>query len=190
MGALGSNDLPISIATMLSRLAAKAQSRIRAVNLPSAFHLRQPAFIRAGVRITPATKHKLEAEVYDRDEFMVAQEDSGLKYPKYHNFIAIPLRGARPTIQALIAKNNMPHAVMEAGGFIHNNIMYKRSSRALHRPKRGAEGPSMRGVLPMYYLVDHWKWQPKLNFRPTVISLVNQEYEAEFRKAFEQYSRR
>jgi len=188
---------------MLSRLAAKSQRRIREVNLPSAFTLRRPAWARSGIKITPATKRKLEAEVYDRNPYMVAQEESGLKYPKFGRYIAVPLRGARPTRQALIRKQNLPHAVMQAGGFIRNNVLYKAGTLkgpGMGRDELGTrvarEGParrrrlSGRRVLPMYYLVDRWKWRPKYGFRKTVEDLVNAEYQAEFHKAFAQYTRK
>lgn len=180
LGALGSSELPIATATMLSRLAAKGQSRIRRVNLPSAFTLRRPSWARSGVKITPATKRRLEAEVFDRNPYMVAQEESGLKYPKFGRYIAVPLRGARPTRQALIRKANLPHAVMAAGGFIRNDVLYK----VLRR------GGRSRGILPMYFLVDRWRWRPRYGFRTTVEAVVNAEYQAEFQKAFEQYTRR
>jgi len=194
MGALGSSELPIATATMLSRLAASSQSRIRRINLPSAFTLRRPAWARSGVRITPATKRKLEAEVMDINPYMVAQEETGLKFPKFGRYIAVPLRGARPTRQALISKANLPHAVMAAGGFIRNNVMFKTST--MRGPGRGREGPVNRkrvrggGIIPMYYLVPSWKWRPKYEFRKTVEELVGAEYPAEFQKAFEQYTRK
>jgi hypothetical protein len=171
-----------------------SQRFIRMVNLPSAFTLRRPAWASSGVRITPATKRKLEAEVFDLNEYMLAQETTGEKHPQFGRYIAVPLRGARPTRQALIRPEDLPHAVMQAGGFIRNNIIYKASR--LKGPGRGREGPranvrlSGRRVLPMYYLVDRWKWRPRYGFRDSVELVVNAEYQEQFQKAFAQYSSR
>lgn len=181
--AAGSRDLPITMAATLSRLAAKAQREIR-ILLGEHFILRRPAWARSGVRIEPATKSKWVAAVKDINPYMELQQTGGEKIP-YGKFIAVPLSGARPTPASLIAAHNRPHAVMAAGGFIRNGIMY---AVLIGKPRGRAQRFTGR-VVPMYVLVSSAEEKPRYGFDLAVEKVVELNYREEFGKAWDEFSK-
>jgi hypothetical protein len=121
---INADQIPFATALALTRTAQDGQKDIQDVVLPTRFTLRRGPFMRAGIRIRAATKANLVAIVQDIHSFMELQETTGLKTPTYGRALAIPLRGARPTMTALIKDDDRPHAVMQRGGFIRNGVMY------------------------------------------------------------------
>lgn len=176
LGAVGNRNLPISIAATLTRTASLAQKQVRQVTLPTHFTLRRPAWAKSGVRMIRATKAKLEAQVMDINPYMVPQEEGGEKFP-HGKALAVPLKGARPSLKSIIRPENRPKAVMDNGGFIRNGIMYK--------VKKGSGGRSK--IVPMYALVDAATIKPGYEFTKAVRDIVDANLQAEFRKAFAEF---
>jgi hypothetical protein len=84
--------LPYATAVALTRTAKRAQTKIRR-NLPRRFIIRKK-WVGKGVQIKPATKKRHVAVIFSRDEFMVRQEEGGIKRPKGRH-IAVPGSGIR-----------------------------------------------------------------------------------------------
>jgi hypothetical protein len=189
---INADQIPFATALALTRTAQDGQKDIQDVVLPTRFTLRRGPFMRAGIRIRAATKANLVAIVQDIHSFMELQETTGLKTPTYGRALAIPLRGARPTMTALIKDDDRPHAVMQRGGFIRNGVMYAvRQRYKKERRRRGKYGPvnasrQRNEVVPMYFLVDRWKWQPRYGFVDDVRKIVEQRFKPNFAGAFAQ----
>lgn len=199
---LALNQVPFALAKSLTRTAQNRQKAVQDALGDGRFILRQPAFLRAGVRIEPATKANLVARIKDIDWFMVLQETGGTKLPRYGEFIAVPLSGARPTPQSKIADSDLPAAVMKSGnGFIRPNqqgvpIMYRIVLKAGRRGKlaRGIAGISKaaaweRQVLPMYALVKQAHITAVFGFKDTVMNGVEAIFRDNFAREFEEAKR-
>src|SRR4051794_5148248 len=94
---LALSQVPFALAKSLTKTAQNRQTAVRDAIGDGRFILREPVFIRAGVRIEPATKTNLVARIKDIDAFMQLQETGGQKVSRYGKLLAIPLSGARPT---------------------------------------------------------------------------------------------
>ena len=188
------NQLPFASALALTRTAQDAQENDRSNVLPLKFTLRRASWAKQGVRITAATKTNLQASVQDIHPYMALQETGGEKIA-YKNMLAIPLEGARPTLQSLIADENRPHAVMARGGFIRDNVMY---AVALKSSRRGRVSRAIAGisksatwsrqVVPMYVLAPQaviGRNPAKLyGFVAAAQEMVAQRFELNFRQAY------
>ena len=193
LGIVGRDGVGFAAVVMLSRLALGARDQIRRAILPQHFTLRRPSFLKQGVRAIRATKQTLESFVEDIDPFMVLQEEGGEKIP-YKEFLAIPLVGARPTLRALIRPEDRPDAVMQQGGFIRGQIMYrpevvhailKGGRRAVG--KRLAAAADRGGIVPMYALVKSAHIPKRYGMQEAVEQFVEENYRAEFVRAAGQY---
>lgn len=186
---LAGNQLPFILALALTRTGQDCQGAVRA-RQEQVFILRHKAFIQAGVRIEPATKAKPQVVVKDIDLFMGLQEEGGTKVP-YGKFLAVPLKGARPTARSLVSI--LPKDVMARGGFIRGNIMYmvtfkrqraKRLAQSLGRNfMQGAEWD--RGILPMYALVPKADVKARYGFVLTVTRKAQEVFPQRFGEAFQ-----
>ena len=192
------NQIPFANALALTADAKDAQDYIRRTTLPARFTLRRPAWAKQGIRIQAATKASQVAVVRDINPYMALQQSGGVKIP-FGNAIAVPLSGARRNVKSLIDPENMPHAVMQRGGFIRAGIMYavtfkrgrsKRLSRSL-RPSgiRGTElraAPSWsREIVPMYALVKRAVVKPRYGFDADVMNVVRRNHARNWAVAFE-----
>ena len=126
-------QVPFATAKALTQTAAAIQKEVRA-ELPQRFILRND-WVRQGIRIVPATKGRLRAEVFSRDAFMSLQESGGDKRPKSGNNLAIPL-AARRTKRGLINKADLPANLGRA------EYMITRGGKQVAR--RGREGAAFR----------------------------------------------
>lgn len=197
------NQIPFANALALTADAKDAQDHIRRTTLPARFTLRRPTWAKQGIRIQAATKSTQVAIVRDINAYMALQQSGGVKIP-FGSAIAVPLSGARKNVKALIDPENMPHAVMQRGGFIRAGIMYavtfkrgraKRLSRALHSGGRfGTRGfgaalqqaPSWsREIVPMYALVKRAVVKPRYGFDSDVMSVVRRNHGRNWAAAFE-----
>lgn len=186
------SQLPFATARALTKTVQQAQSFVRGDLLPAHFTLRRPTWAKQGVRITPATKQKLEASVQDINPYMGLQQTGGEKIP-YGNYLAVPLSGARPTPRSLVSADNLPHAVMERGGFIRGNVMYAvafkagrrgRVSRAIGGIQKAANWE--RKVVPMYALVKRAVLRPRYEFVEKVSEAAQAHFDVNFAESFQQ----
>jgi hypothetical protein len=191
MGDMHANQVPFATALAMTRTAQQGQSLIRSEVLPARFTLRRAPWMKQNVRITPATKAKLEASVQDTYAAMELQETGGTKIP-YGSSIAVPLSGARPRPNALVADEDRPHAVMQRGGFIRNGIMYAvalkhtGARRKLNRNIAGiaSTGSWERKIVPMYALVPRAVIHQRYGFEQAVLKVIEANFKNNFHDAF------
>jgi hypothetical protein len=189
MRAIASDQLPYATALALTKTAQAGQRNIRDTVLPSRFVLRRASWMKANIKIDPATKANLVAAVRDTFGAMALQETGGAKIP-YGSAIAVPLRGARPSPASLISPQNMPSAIMARGGFINGNIMYDVTVKAgRRRAVKGAFGVSSsaswsRQIIPMYALVPRANVPARYGFEAAVEEIVRTTFGDNFREAF------
>lgn len=191
MGAIGSDQLPYATALALTKTAQAGQAKVRSDVLPQHFTLRRAAWLKQNIRVEPATKTNLVSTVRDTYLAMVLQEAGGTKIP-FGQFIAVPLKGARPSITSLIAPENLPAAVIANGGFINGNILYAVTLQAGRRGalKRGIKGISRaaswsRQIIPMYALVPRAYVPARYGFEPAVVQVVQNTFPDNFHEAFQ-----
>jgi hypothetical protein len=186
------DQVPFARAVALTRTAKDAQGVVQK-SLGSRFVLRRASWSRANVRIEPATKTKPYAVVKDTFAPMGLQETGGSKVPMHGSKVAVPLSGVRPwNSRKLIDAQDLPAAVMEQGGFIRGNIMYRVTFKAGRR--RGlskaiggiqAVGNWSRKVVPMYALVDRANIRPRYGFVDQVRTVVG-NFATHFEQAFKE----
>ena len=186
------DQLPYATALALTRTAQDAQKFVQQTTLPQQFVLRSPDWMKLGVRTQMANKQTLQAMVYDLHQFMALQESGGEKLA-YKGYIAVPLSGIRPWGgRALIPENMRPHAVMTAGGFIRDGIMYavvlrpgSRRTKLSKQIKGITRAASWsRQILPVYALVKEAKVPARYEFAKSVADVVNQNFGENFLKAW------
>ena len=186
-------QVPFVLAVTLTHLAKASQAEIRERVLPRQFILRRAAWAKAGIRIRPATKQRLESEVADINPYMLLQETGGTKLP-FGRFIAVPLRGARRSQTSVIRAEDRPAAVMKAGGFIRGNVMFRAAQVfKKQRRRRGMVGPvnaqrQRNRVMPMYALVPKASVRAVYAFAPTVQRVVGDQYQRQFDANWSKYA--
>jgi hypothetical protein len=190
VGAAGNAQARFATAVALTRTAVKARDVVRK-ELLELFTIRRVSWAQKGVRAVPATRQNLQAVVEDINAYMVLQQTGGTKIP-YGKFIAVPLEGARPTPTALIKPEDMPKAVMAAGGFIRGNVMYRaKQVYKKQRRRKGLVGPvnasrQRNQIVPMYALVSRAHLVPRYGMDTLVAKTVSEVFGAEFARAFAQ----
>ena len=114
----------------------------------------------------------------------------------------MPLSGIRPWGgRQLIPENMRPHAVMAAGGFIRDGIMYaivlrpgsrrsalSKSIKGLRNVNKlvsqGKAASWSRQILPVYALVKEAKVPARYEFAKSVAEIVNRNFGENFLKAW------
>ena len=129
----------------LTKTAKQGQKAVQDA-LHSKFTIRNkwPEVGPLSIKITSATKAKLEAEIKTAARFLPLQESGGPKIP-YKNFLAIPTKNARSTPTAKIPKAKLPKNLQNA--FI---LTTKSGTKLLCIRKFKGKN---KGVIPMYLLV-------------------------------------
>ena len=194
LGALGKSDAPFAMAKTLTRLAQRSQHFIRTHTLMENFIIRRVGWARQGVRITPATKQTLAAEIVDINAYMGLQEEGGTKFA-LGKTLCIPLRGAKRTVKSIVRKEDYPAAVMQSGGFIRGNIMYRAKEKYRNqRRRKGSEGPMNRTrkrnlIIPMYWLQPTATIKKRYHFERDVRAVVQAQFEPEFKKIWNEIVR-
>ena len=167
----------------------------------------------SGVRIEAATKANLTARVFDvhgdaewmashndhpKQPFMAYQETVHMKAAwGDKEYVAVPLRGARPSFGSLIKREDLPRAIMEKGGFIHavgsTLILFKVDWRNKGRVRGhggfdaiGPRNARRTQVVPMYALVHSWPVQARYGFVVDGKRVILDTYAQEFAKALNQ----
>lgn len=113
-------------AVALTRTAQAGQTDVR-TDLKSKFTLRN-TWTERGIRISPATPDKLEAEVYSKDWYMTQQEEGAQRAPK-EGEDSLFLRGedfyrvTKAAENRVVAKRYRPGPIV--GRKINKNVVYK-----------------------------------------------------------------
>ncbi|HEX2892268.1 hypothetical protein [Vineibacter terrae] len=102
---LEERQFPFAKAKALTKTAQDAQGDVRA-DLPNRFTLRN-TWVSKGIRITPAKKTALTAEVGSLEPFMARQETGGTKKARDHSRVAVPSQ-ARRNKRGMIPRGERP----------------------------------------------------------------------------------
>lgn len=166
---LGRNQIPFFVYSNLTKAVKSYQPVIWAL-LPKQFTIRRLGWARSGIRIRPATKQMFEAAIEDINKYMELQETGGTKLA-FGKYLAVPLKGARPTLRSMIHGGDWPAQVMQHGGFIQQTkkgtlIMYRVVFKGSRTGRRQAvkgmsasaeaafwQARKRGGIEPMYALV-------------------------------------
>lgn len=109
-------QLPFALALSLTRTAQLAQQHVRK-QITQTFTLRKKSRgFASSIRIKPATKKTLTAEVYTTAPFAALQQLGGLRQ-SHHGQLAIPIYEDISQVKRRTAKTN-PAGVLANGGFI------------------------------------------------------------------------
>ena len=95
-----------------------------------------------GIKVKPATKTNLKAEIYTNAHFLPVHEQGGTKIP-YKNYIAVPTKFAQPNKSRRIPQANLPKNLV--GAFV---ITSNGTRLLVVRRTRGKN----KGIVPMYVL--------------------------------------
>lgn len=132
-------QLNFAVARALTQTALDLQAEVR-VNMPRRFTIRKQWTIN-GIRITPATKQKLEATVYSKDDYMGLQEYGGVKSPTKKQYLAVPLSMVRRTSKDSIRRSDLPKNLGDKVSKVEINGKFY---LALKRGRMGANGQKLR----------------------------------------------
>lgn len=140
-------QLPFAIARSLTWTAQEIQTEVRR-ELPRRFIIRN-TWVSKGIRITPADKRNMTAEVGSLEDFMERQEEGGTKYPTVGKHLAIPIK-VKGTKRGIIRDKDRPKALLEAGVYRSTR---KRSNRVFKIDE--TTDPLIRHGLPMGIYASH-----------------------------------
>lgn len=187
---LEKQQIPFATARALTWVALDAQKEVRR-QLPRRFKIKN-SWVSKGIRITPAKKHRLVAEVYTKDYFMERQEEGGTKRPRVGKHIAIaPTRGQShhkvTTPKGLIKKNMRPTDLLDKPNEYfkgtHKGVygIWKRVGRS--RKRRG----SFKGSIALMYVLKpkapvEGRWQ----FETTINDVASRRFSRLFQLSFDQ----
>ncbi len=181
-------------AVALTRTAQDLQAEIRN-EMPRNFTLRRQWVVQ-GIRIRPARKEFLQAEVYSRDPFMAIQETGGTKRATgrrvfdYQGYLAVPL-DARRSKTDIVRKEDWPENLIDPF------ILTARDGRkylAVHQIGGGKRGPvnvrqargrqkRTTGTRLMYVLVKSEQLSARLGMRRIAQRIIEPRWNANFGKA-------
>lgn len=190
-------QVPFATALALTRTAADVQGEIRN-EMPGNFTLRRDWVVK-GIRIKPATKSTLTAEVFSRDAFMAIQESGGIKRSinrrvfDYKGYLAIPL-DARRSKRDIVAKQDWPANLINPFVFTARD---GRTYLAVHQVNVGKTGPrdvrALRGkqkrstgLRLMYTLIREETLRPRLGMRRIATRVIEARFGQHFAAAYEQ----
>lgn len=105
-------QIPFATARALTLTAQAAQAELRSA-LDQDFTIRNE-WASKGIRIVPARKSSLQAEVGSRDRFMALQAEGGVKEGKGGGAVAVPVE-ARPSPKSITRPSRWPGKLLDGG---------------------------------------------------------------------------
>lgn len=183
-------QVPFAIAVSLTETAKDLDDAISR-EMPRNFTIRRPWVVQ-GIRIRPATKAKLEAQVYSRDPFMGLQETGGTKRPinrrvfDYQGWLAIPL-DARRSKADVVNQRDWPENLVRPFVFQARDGRMYLAVHELNTAKGAKSVRSMRGkqkrstgMRLMYTLVRSVQLKERLHMGRTAKRIVPERFNHHF----------
>jgi hypothetical protein len=199
IGLTNSKQIPYATALALTRIAKDAQQSVRA-SMPSRFTLRRNWIVK-GIRITPATKTKLESVVYSIDPFMarhefggikmgkpgggdfkgsdVAERKSGRNYSQIGGRVAVPTNKVLRSKSEIIRKSELPSGLGKKAFVIGNKSDTQLLARRFSRGKRA-------GLQILYVLKKATRIEKRFGMGDTVMKVVQRRFGATFSQALQE----
>ena len=132
-------QLPYAMARVATITAQACQGAIRE-HLGDTLTIRN-SWVAKGIRITPATKQTLTAEVGSRDRFMALQAEGGERQGKGSGAVAVPV-AARADKSKITRPSRWPGKILDGRGY-----KAKLASGAIGVFKRTGKGKNSKTVL-------------------------------------------
>jgi len=183
-------------ASALTRTAQDVQEAVR-TEMPRNFTIRRPWVVQ-GIRIKPANKQNLTAEVYSRDPFMGLQERGGVKRAigkrvfEWGDYLAVPVDARRGKTD-IVRPQDRPKALIDPF------VLTARDGRKYLAVKSLTVGKNVRsiktmrgkqkretGVRLMYVLVKQETLRPRLGLTATAARIVPARWPINLANALEQ----
>ena len=182
MGA--AEELEFAGVVALTRTAGRAKRAVQDI-LPERFIIRNKWTIR-GIRITPATKKKPEAEVYSKDWYMPIHEEGGRREPKGETFwIPVNIRNAiGKSAKDMIPVSMRPKNILKKK--VHGNLPFV----ATYNGKTGIfvkTGDPTRPVEMLYYRYDKAiKIEKQKWFFDEIFAIYDKYMDVEYNRALQE----
>ncbi len=168
IGEMATKQFPFATARALTWTVKDAQKEVQR-ELPFDFTIRNN-HVKRGIRITPANKRTLRAEVGSIDDFMALQAEGGIKRPKGRR-LAIPVN-ARRNKKDIIRRPHRPRSILAK----------KDHFKGRTRSGREAIFKRMPGhrLSLVYMLEPSARIKPRFNLEKTVNQVVQERFDRLF----------
>lgn len=190
---LDRKQLPFASALAITRTAQDAQTKVQR-NLPRRFVIRNK-WVSGGIRIKPGIKTSARRSVivYSRDDYMVLQEEGGVKTPT-GKMLAVPAGGVPRTARGIIRKRDRPRNVLErygvfiapltAGAGKDKAGVFKREARRRKRKRKYSRPAKARPPIRLLYvLIPKARVKARFGMRELVRSAVTRNWPRRFKEA-------
>ncbi len=183
---LSARQIPFATSLALTRTAQAIQADVRQ-DLSQRFVIRRD-WISRGIRIRPASKTNLRAEVGSVDPFMARQELGGVKTAKGGGSVSIPLvqgqggpGGARKTITTVTPPSRWPKAMLSRPGYF---VGPTRSGKTGLWQRQGGRGKNARRRIRLMYVFQQGvRVKARWGFRGRAEAMVARRFPGEWAKA-------
>jgi hypothetical protein len=169
MNSLHAKHLPFASARTCTWLAQEGQTEVKR-ELPHQFILRNN-WVRGGIRIDPATITSQQSQIGSITDFMGLQHSGGIKRPKKHKNLAIPVE-AKKNKRSLITKANKPSNQLEK-----KNVFFGRTKHGKTAIFRRMPGHRLK---MLYILTPTADIDPRFYLDKTVDRVVKTRFERLF----------
>lgn len=171
--ALG-KDGRFAVALALTRTAKAAQAKVIST-LGDHFTVRT-GWVAKGIRIKPATKASLAAEVGSKDQFMQRQEEGGTKQARSGRDLAVPVL-ARKNKSSVTRPGNWP------GAMLRKPKVFIATFKSGHRAVVRRKGKGRMPIEVFYHLTREVRVTPRFKLAATVEQFARAEFAREFDRA-------
>lgn len=171
-------QIPFAMALTLTRTAQDCQKEVQR-KLPTQFTIRN-TWTEKGIRITPASKTNLQSSIYTKDDYMVLQNDGGVKKPRSGKVLAIP-EAIRTSNTDILKRSMRPKSLL---GKKKSGIFYAVMPSGMKGiwQREGKKGkPKL-----LYAFKTDAKVKPRFNFEPTILKTASESMDRQFNLAMQQ----
>ncbi len=177
LAAIAKRQIPFAVAKTLTQIAGQSQQEVRKSIKEKFFIRKKSGGFESSIRIKPATKTKLTAEVYTMAAFAALQQTGGIKQAK-DGRLAIPSYQAISQVKKR-SDSNSPSSYLAGDAF---KIKTKSGAEAIAQ-RKGKE------FKILYFLRKSAQVDKKLDMIEITKSTVKDEFEMMFKRNLEKNNR-